>query len=89
MKEQRFRVNPQILLESTGQGCVLIHKVTGDCYELNELGATVWNRLHTGESVVAMADALSLKYGVSKSKLESDFESLLGDLVKHGLVIEG
>lgn len=88
-RSHNFRINPQILQKSSGGGCVLIHKVTGDCYELNELGAVVWDRLDAGESVATITEAVMPRYGISRSRLESDVGSLIADLLKHGLVSQG
>jgi hypothetical protein len=86
-RERRLRINPQVLQTRIDGGCVLIDRITGECYELNRVGAVVWSRLHAGESVATMTAALAVEYGVSVPKLEADLDRLMTELLNHGLLL--
>ncbi len=70
-----------------GEGCVVIDKQTGDCYELNRLGTAIWNRLTAGQSVRAIVTEISSEHGVPGPQVERDVGRLIADLVAHGLVL--
>ena len=69
-------------------GSVLIDRDSGNCFELNRIGETVWMRLAAGEPINAIISALSTEYGVPAGTVEADVGRLVQDLMAHGLLVD-
>lgn len=78
--------NPLAVLQATESGAVLMDVASGDCFELNRVGAEIWNRLVKGESRETIVAALAAQYDIPGPTLESDVSTLLADLSNHGLL---
>ncbi len=78
--------SPAIVVQPTESGAVLMDRVTGDCFELNGLGAEIWNLLAAGESSSEIATKLALRYDVPEMTVAADVQTLVTELVRHGLL---
>jgi hypothetical protein len=70
-----------------GKGAVLMNGTNGDCYELNAVGARVWNGIEKGEPVSRIVDTIAAEYGVVAEVVRRDVESLVDQLARAGAVI--
>jgi hypothetical protein len=67
---------------------VLLDLANGQYYGLNEVGAAIWERLATGASLAAIADALVAEYDVTRGRLEAEMRELVDSLVARRLLVE-
>jgi len=79
-------LNPAVAIRDTGSGAVLLDVSSGGCWELNVVGAAVWNSLATGQPLRVALDEIAKRYGISRLVVEEDVLKLLSDLTKHGLI---
>lgn len=86
-KPQKLTVNPLVTAQQTASGSVLVDVATGDCYELNAVGAEIWVRLARGEDEATIVPALSAEYGVSTEVAAGDVRTLITDLTRNGLLV--
>jgi len=75
-----------VVLQPTETGAVLMDQATGDCFELNHVGAEIWKLLSEGATADAIAAKLSASYDVSQAVAATDVEALVKRLAQHGLV---
>lgn len=83
----KLRINPTVVAQAMPDGVVLIDSATGECFELNRIGARVWERLSRGEELVKIADSLAAEYAVDRALISRDITSLVEDLARHGIVV--
>lgn len=67
-------------------GAVLVDLTTGNCFELNRIGAEIWELLSQKTTEEAICSALAGRYPVERTELASDVRGLLEALKRHGLV---
>ncbi len=77
---------PAVVMQPTESGAVLMDPVTGDCFELNRLGAEIWSLLAAGDSSSQIATKLALRYEVPEMTVAADVQTLVADLARHGLL---
>jgi hypothetical protein len=88
--EVSLAVNPTVVTRTMVDGAILMNAMNGDCYELNALGATVWEQIGRGVPLKGIVAALVERYDVGESKLGADVLRLVDDLAQHGIVtLEG
>jgi hypothetical protein len=68
------------------QSAVLLNKQTNQYFELDEVGARLWELLQQGKSLRESHQVLLGEYAVDPAQLEQDILDLVEDLEKHGLV---
>lgn len=79
--------NPMIVAHQASEGAVLVDVNTGDCYELNRVGAEIWERLCRGESVEQVVEALSTSYAAAQTSIASDVATLIEELARSGILV--
>jgi hypothetical protein len=67
-------------------GAILVDVQSGACFELNRVGAEVWEQLASGATEGAICDALAQRHTVERAMLASDVRALLESLVAHRLI---
>jgi len=78
--------NPNIVTQGTDDGAILMDMATGDCFELNRIGAEIWSRLGRGESPSQLVANVAASYGLPAATVESDVRTLLEELTRSGLL---
>jgi len=78
--------NPAVVSQPTKDGAVLLEMTTGDCFELNQVGAEIWDALAKGETLGQVIGTVASRYGLPASTIEADARSLTDDLLKKGLL---
>jgi predicted Rdx family selenoprotein len=78
--------NPLISAQRMETGAVLMDAATGDCFELNRIGAEVWEQIASGGDVAAMVAGLASRYGVAVDRVSEDVRKLIDQLLARGLV---
>lgn len=84
--EQRLTLNPLVVMQTAEAGAILMHMSTGDCFELNRIGAEVWRMLQETIPVGQIISTIANKHEVPEATVESDVRALLDDLGRHGLL---
>jgi hypothetical protein len=64
---------------------VLVNLTTGRCFELNRIGAEIWEMLAGGRSVGGVCDELAERYPAERAILRDDVLGLVRSLVREGL----
>ncbi len=83
----KLRIKPTVVAQAMPDGAVLIDSATGECFELNRIGARVWERLSRGENLVSITDSLAAEYALERALISSDVTRLVEDLTRHGIVV--
>jgi len=83
----KFRVKPTVVATRMPDGAVLVDSATGECFELNRVGARVWESLERGQDPVAIVDLLAAEYAVESSVISSGIAALMEDLARHGILV--
>ena len=86
MDETILVANPNVVVQQTNDGAILMDMASGDCFELNRLGAEIWARLGKGESRTELVANLAASYGVPTATVDSDVKALLQLLTQNGLL---
>lgn len=84
--ETKLTPNPTVVSQPTRDGAVLLEMTTGDCFELNQVGAEIWAALAKGEALGGVIGTVASRYGLPASTIEADARSLIDDLLKKGLL---
>lgn len=78
----------QVSCEMEG-GQVILNLADGVYYELDGVGARIWELLQEPRSVDALRDAIVAEYEVESAECERDLRDLLADLARYGLIRTG
>ena len=82
----KMSTNPTVISQPTKEGAVLLEMTTGDCFELNHVGAEIWAALAKGEPLADVIAALARRYELPASTIEADARALIEDLRGRGLL---
>ena len=67
---------------------VILDIPSGKYFELNDVGALLWERLDGTQSVEDLIDVVLAEYDVDRETASKDVEDLLGELIRSGLVVK-
>jgi hypothetical protein len=81
-----FTINPLIVARQMNQGAVLMNTANGDCFELNVVGATVWEHIGRGTALPVLVETIANQYGVDRETVSADVLRLIEDLARQGIV---
>jgi hypothetical protein len=81
-----FAVGPTVVSKRMAQGAVLVDSETGDCFELNRIGADIWSELERGASGAGIANGLATRHRISLETAVKDVRNLVEQLVRQGLL---
>jgi len=84
--ERQLLANPSVSSERMVSGAVLIDATTGECFELNRIGAEVWEQIVNGTEITEVITILTRRYGVAENRITSDVGRLIDQLMARGLV---
>jgi hypothetical protein len=78
--------NPLVVAQAMDEGLVLMDLPSGECFELNRVGAEVWDRLAKAQSIADIVTEMAAQYHAPASTVESDVRALVTDLLRRGLL---
>jgi hypothetical protein len=88
MAELRFRANsPDVVSETIEGEAVIIHLYKGHYYNLNPIGADIWNHLIQGFTSAEIGDKLSQRYSADMSDLQAGIQQLMAKLQAEDLIV--
>ena len=85
----RLCQRPDVMMQATADGAVLVDTRSGVCFELNRTGAEVWQLLAGGATIKSICAALSARYHVSNETVAADVAMIIDALRKQQLVETG
>ena len=65
---------------------VLLNLETEEYFGLDEVGTRIWQTLAEKDSIQTALDSLLAEYDVEPEQLQQDVETLIKELLAHGLV---
>lgn len=83
-----FEIQPGVFLSRVDGEGMLYNANNEICYRLNSVATEMWQRIAEGKSGEEIVEELAEKYGVEKERVSSDFQNLVNDLEKKGLLCE-
>jgi hypothetical protein len=84
--DRQLLANPLITAQRMEAGAVLMDAATGECFELNRVGADVWEQIASGGEVTKVVAVLASRYGVAEERVSADVAKLIEELLARGLV---
>jgi hypothetical protein len=84
--EQRVTIPPDVLVQELEGESVILNVVTERYFGLDRIGTRMWIALTTLESIEAAYGSLLAHFEVDAERLRQDLESLVAELVGHGLL---
>jgi hypothetical protein len=84
--ERMVRRRAEVKAVTTEEGTILLDVGSGRCWELNDVGAFIWERLKTAEALSRTVEAVCGAYGVAAEIAQRDVLSIAGDLLAAGLI---
>lgn len=81
--------SPQALESAVGDEVVLLHLGNDTYYGLDPVGARIWTLLKERAALPAIRDRLAAEYAVGPETVEADMRRFLGELLDHGIVVDG
>lgn len=76
-----------IVARRMDKGAILMNTANGDCFELNDAGASVWDLIGRGLDLPAIVDELVRKFAVDRATAHADLLRLVDDFAQRGIVI--
>ena len=80
------RKRAEVTVRSTPKGALLIDLNSGQCWQLNSLGADFLSQIETERSLGDVCDLLGNRYAVSRDVLQRDLVRLTQELLDAGLI---
>lgn len=78
--------NPSVVSQQTSDGAVLLEMTTGECFELNRVGAEIWEAIARGGVLEDVIVTLEKRYHLPMSMIDADARILINDLLAKGLL---
>lgn len=78
--------SPGLLSAPVGGDVVIFDVGQGRYFSLEDVGASIWQRLEQPVTVTALCDALALEYDASRQTIEDDVVALLTDMANNRLI---
>jgi len=84
--DRQLLANPLITAQRMEAGAVLMDAATGECFELNRVGAEVWEQIAGGGDMTKVVAVLANRYGVAEDRISADVATLIDEMLARGLV---
>jgi len=79
-------ISDKVLSTPIGESVMLLDLTEGVYFELEEVGARMWQLLSEHKSPAEVAHQVSIEYGVSEPSVSADLNELLHELSTSGLL---
>jgi Coenzyme PQQ synthesis protein D (PqqD) len=81
----KLTIAARAVAREVGDEVVILDLETGTYYGLDRIGARIWSLLSAGRTLDEVRQAILAEYEVERSRLESDIDRLLVQLVESQL----
>jgi hypothetical protein len=78
--------SPVIVSRRTHQGAILMNTSSGECFELNGVGALAWDLIGRGLALEEIVGEIVKAYRIDGATARSDLQRLVDDLARQGIV---
>jgi hypothetical protein len=85
--DDSFVRRADVLARDIPEGAVLVDMMSGQCWELNRIGAALWSLLESPVSLRQVCDVLLTRYEADADTVQRDVMALATDLARAGLVV--
>lgn len=82
----KFTIPPQVISRTVGEETVILELESGTYFELDPVGARVWELMGEGRTFGQLCDIVMQEYEVSRERLEEDVTALVQQLADRRLV---
>lgn len=79
--------NPELLATMVGNELVIVNIQMDRCYELDAIGADIWNRLEVPAVVEALIGDLTADFDGDPKQMSDDVLKFLNELACQGLIV--
>jgi hypothetical protein len=84
----RYRVSsPAVVSDTVDNQTIIVHLDTGSYYDLNHVGAAIWEPLERGAAAVEIVAELVARFDADRAQVERDVDALVEELVDEGLIV--
>ena len=83
---QRAFVPDDVMMRDVAGESVILNLNTETYFGSDEVGTRMWNSLQQAGTIQEAYESLISEYDVDPATLRNDFQNLIEDLVKHGLL---
>ena len=83
---QRASIPKDVMVRDVAGESVILNLNTGTYFGLDEVGTHIWNALQQAGTIQEAYASLIGEYDVDPETLRIDFQNLIEELVKHGLL---
>lgn len=80
------RRRPDVKWKKVGRSGILLDLKSGDFYEVDEVGVTIWKMLDGKTTVGAVSDKLARSYNAPLATIEKDVTKFVAELRKRKLI---
>jgi hypothetical protein len=84
--DESVTASPLIVARPMDRGAILMNTSSGDCFELNGVGALVWDLIGRGLALQGIVDAIVKAYDIDEATARADLLRLVDDLARQGIV---
>jgi hypothetical protein len=78
--------SPLIVSRGMDKGAILMNTSSGDCFELNGVGALAWDLIGRGLALEAIVGEIVKAYRIDEATARSDLRRLVDELAQQGIV---
>ncbi|MFT5390092.1 MAG: hypothetical protein ACI8PT_000275, partial [Gammaproteobacteria bacterium] len=82
----RIRPSTQVLFGETGEGTVIGHIESGECFVLSDTAQAMWRLLIEHGDDKKIVEALRVEYGAGQAQIRHDLDGFLRELEGRGLI---
>ncbi|MDJ1184129.1 PqqD family protein [Roseofilum casamattae] len=84
--DRKVSVAPDVMAQDLAGESVLLNLQTEEYFGLDDVGTRIWQNLTEKDSIQSAIDALLTEYDVEQEQLQHDVDTLIAELLDHGLV---
>ena len=84
--DRKISAAPNVMAQDLAGESVLLNLQTEEYFGLDDVGTRIWQTLIEKDSIQAAIDVLQAEYDVEPEQLQQDVETLIEELLAHGLV---
>ena len=83
---QKVRPPEHVICQMLGNDSILLDLETNSYFGLDKVGTSMWRAIISADSLHSAYEQLLNQYEVAPSVLQSDMESIVLELINHGLL---
>lgn len=81
-----YVVSPECVSCTVENGIAILDLRSNTYFSLDDVGASIWNRMAIPASLEDLTDVISAEYAVAPEECRPDIADLLDDMLGHGLI---